>query len=48
MRHSLAHKDRLVRGIDAIDVMLEYRDKIESFEAKRRAAIPRPSIAQRD
>jgi 3-isopropylmalate/(R)-2-methylmalate dehydratase small subunit len=33
-------KDRLVRGIDDIDVTLEYRNAIESFEARRRAAIP--------
>jgi 3-isopropylmalate/(R)-2-methylmalate dehydratase small subunit len=33
-------KDRLVRGIDDIDVTLEYRDAIESFEVKRRAAMP--------
>jgi 3-isopropylmalate/(R)-2-methylmalate dehydratase small subunit len=28
-------KDRLIRGIDDIDVTLEYREAIESFEAKR-------------
>ena len=33
-------KDRLVRGIDDIDVTLEHRDAIESFEAKRRAGLP--------
>ena len=33
-------KDRLLRGIDDIDVTLEYRDAIEAFEAKRRAAYP--------
>jgi 3-isopropylmalate/(R)-2-methylmalate dehydratase small subunit len=33
-------KDRLVRGIDDIDVTLQYRDAIEGFETKRRAAIP--------
>lgn len=33
-------KDRLMRGIDDIDVTLEYLAKIESFEAVRRAAIP--------
>jgi len=33
-------KDRLIRGIDDIDVTLQYRDAIESFESKRRAAIP--------
>jgi 3-isopropylmalate/(R)-2-methylmalate dehydratase small subunit len=41
-------KDRLVRGIDDIDVTLEYRDAIESFEAKRRAAIPWLPTAQRE
>jgi 3-isopropylmalate/(R)-2-methylmalate dehydratase small subunit len=33
-------KDRLARGIDDIDVTLQYRDAIESFEARRRAAMP--------
>lgn len=41
-------KDRLVRGIDDIDVTLEYRDAIESFEAKRRAGMPWLPTAQRD
>ena len=41
-------KDRLVRGIDDIDVTLEYRDAIEAFETKRRAAIPWLPTAQRD
>ena len=41
-------KDRLVRGIDDIDVTLEYRDAIESFEAKRRAALPWLPTAQRE
>ena len=41
-------KDRLVRGIDDIDVTLEYREAIESFEAKRRAAIPWLPTAQRE
>jgi len=41
-------KDRLVRGIDDIDVTLEYRDAIESFEAKRRAAIPWLPTARRE
>jgi 3-isopropylmalate/(R)-2-methylmalate dehydratase small subunit len=40
-------KDRLLRGIDDIDVTLEYRDAIESFEAKRRAAIPWLPTARR-
>ena len=33
-------KHRLIRGIDDIDVTLEYRGIIEAFEAKRRAVIP--------
>jgi 3-isopropylmalate/(R)-2-methylmalate dehydratase small subunit len=41
-------KDRLVRGIDDIDVTLAYRDEIESFEAKRRAAVPWLPTAQRE
>src|SRR5215470_9369804 len=41
-------KDRLVRGIDDIDVTLEYRDAIESFEAKRRAAFPWLPTATRE
>jgi 3-isopropylmalate/(R)-2-methylmalate dehydratase small subunit len=41
-------KDRLVRGIDDIDVTLEYRDAIESFEAKRRATIPWLPTARRE
>jgi 3-isopropylmalate/(R)-2-methylmalate dehydratase small subunit len=41
-------KDRLVRGIDDIDVTLEYRDAIESFEAKRRAMIPWLPTARRE
>jgi hypothetical protein len=41
-------KDRLVRGIDDIDVTLQYRDAIESFEARRRAAIPWLPTARRD
>jgi 3-isopropylmalate/(R)-2-methylmalate dehydratase small subunit len=41
-------KDRLVRGIDDIDVTLEYRDAIEGFEAKRRAAMPWLPTAQRE
>jgi 3-isopropylmalate/(R)-2-methylmalate dehydratase small subunit len=41
-------KDRLVRGIDDIDVTLEYRGLIESFEAKRRAEMPWLPMAQRE
>jgi 3-isopropylmalate dehydratase small subunit len=41
-------KDRLVRGIDDIDVTLEYREAIESFEAKRRAANPWLPTAHRE
>jgi 3-isopropylmalate/(R)-2-methylmalate dehydratase small subunit len=40
-------KDRLVRGIDDIDVTLEYRNEIESFEARRSAAIPWLPTARR-
>ncbi len=40
-------KDRLVRGIDDIDVTLAYRDAIENFETKRRAAFPWLPTAQR-
>jgi 3-isopropylmalate/(R)-2-methylmalate dehydratase small subunit len=40
-------KDRLLRGIDDIDVTLEYRDTIESFETKRRAATPWLPTARR-
>jgi len=45
---SALRKDRLVRGIDDIDVTLEYRDAIESFEAKRRAAMPWLPTVQRE
>ena len=41
-------KDRLVRGIDDIDVTLEFRDAIEAFETRRRAAVPWLPTAQRD
>ena len=41
-------KDRLVRGIDDIDVTLQYRDAIERFEAKRRAAMPWLPTARRE
>jgi hypothetical protein len=30
----------LIRGIDDIDVTLEYSKQIESFEARRRATLP--------
>src|SRR5262249_24668505 len=33
-------KERLIRGIDDIDVTLEYRDAIEAFEASRSASLP--------
>jgi 3-isopropylmalate/(R)-2-methylmalate dehydratase small subunit len=33
-------KERLILGIDDIDVTLQHRAKIEDFEAKRRAAFP--------
>ena len=41
-------KDRLVRGIDDIDVTLEYRDAIDAFETRRHAAVPWLPTAQRD
>jgi len=41
-------KDRLVRGIDDIDVTLEHLDAIEAFEAKRRAAVPWLPTARRE
>src|SRR6266853_1887051 len=41
-------KDRLVRGIDDIDVTLAYGDAIERFEAKRRAAVPWLPTARRE
>jgi 3-isopropylmalate/(R)-2-methylmalate dehydratase small subunit len=37
---SALRKDRLLRGIDDIDVTLEHRETIETFEARRRAAMP--------
>jgi 3-isopropylmalate/(R)-2-methylmalate dehydratase small subunit len=40
-------KDRLLRGIDDVDVTLEYLGKIESFEAARRAAVPWLPTARR-
>jgi 3-isopropylmalate/(R)-2-methylmalate dehydratase small subunit len=33
-------KERLIRGIDDIDVTLEYRAAIDSFETNRRALLP--------
>lgn len=41
-------KDRLVRGIDDIDVTLQHSDAIESFEAKRRATLPWLPTARRE
>jgi 3-isopropylmalate/(R)-2-methylmalate dehydratase small subunit len=41
-------KDRLVRGIDDIDVTLQHKDAIESFEAKRGAARPWLPTARRE
>jgi 3-isopropylmalate/(R)-2-methylmalate dehydratase small subunit len=41
-------KDRLVRGIDDIDVTLGYRDAIERFELKRHAAVPWLPTARRE
>jgi len=45
---SALRKDRLVRGIDDIDVTLAYRDEIENFEARRRAAVPWLPTVRRD
>jgi 3-isopropylmalate dehydratase small subunit len=41
-------KDRLMQGIDDIDVTLAYRKDIENFEARRRAAYPWLPTAQRE
>jgi len=41
-------KDRLVRGIDDIDVTLAYRDEIEKFESRRHAAVPWLPTARRE
>lgn len=41
-------KERLIRGIDDIDVTLEYLDKIEVFETQRRAKLPWLPAARRD
>jgi 3-isopropylmalate/(R)-2-methylmalate dehydratase small subunit len=41
-------KERLVRGIDDIDVTLQYQDRIERFEAERRAAVPWLPRARRE
>jgi 3-isopropylmalate/(R)-2-methylmalate dehydratase small subunit len=40
-------KDRLIRGIDDIDVTLEHLGAIERFEAARRAALPWLPTARR-
>jgi 3-isopropylmalate/(R)-2-methylmalate dehydratase small subunit len=37
---SALRKERLLRGIDDIDVTFEHRETIETFEARRRAAMP--------
>lgn len=51
-RHSFdispLRKDRLIRGIDDIDVTLECRTAIEAFEVKRRAEAPWLPRASRD
>ena len=51
-RHSFEisplRKDRLVRGVDDIDVTLEHLAKIENFEAERRKAAPWLPSAHRD
>jgi 3-isopropylmalate/(R)-2-methylmalate dehydratase small subunit len=41
-------KDRLMRGIDDIDVTLAYREEIEEFEARRHAAAPWLPTARRE
>jgi 3-isopropylmalate/(R)-2-methylmalate dehydratase small subunit len=41
-------KDRLLRGLDDIDVTLQFRDAIESFESKRRAALAWLPTARRE
>jgi 3-isopropylmalate/(R)-2-methylmalate dehydratase small subunit len=41
-------KDRLLRGIDDIDVTLEYRDAIERFEVRRRSTYPWLPTARRE
>jgi 3-isopropylmalate/(R)-2-methylmalate dehydratase small subunit len=41
-------KDRLVRGIDDIDVTLAYREEIEEFESRRHAAAPWLPTARRE
>jgi len=45
---SALRKDRLIRGIDDIDVTLEYRNAIECFESKRRTEVPWLPTAQRE
>ncbi len=41
-------KDRLIRGVDDIDMTLEHRDAIERFEAGRRARMPWLPTARRE
>ena len=41
-------KDRLTRGIDDIDITLEYRASIGAFEARRRALFPWLPIASQE
>jgi 3-isopropylmalate/(R)-2-methylmalate dehydratase small subunit len=45
---SPTRKDRLIRGIDDIDVTLEHLDRIEAFEASRRARLPWLPTIKRD
>jgi 3-isopropylmalate/(R)-2-methylmalate dehydratase small subunit len=45
---SALRKDRLLRGIDDIDVTLAHREEIERFETKRRAAFPWLPTARRE
>jgi 3-isopropylmalate/(R)-2-methylmalate dehydratase small subunit len=41
-------KDRLIRGIDDIDITLEHHDAIEAFEARRKASFPWLPTASRE
>jgi 3-isopropylmalate/(R)-2-methylmalate dehydratase small subunit len=45
---SALRKDRLIRGVDDIDVTLEHGDAIETFEAGRRARMPWLPTARRE
>ena len=41
-------KERLMRGIDDIDITLEHRDSIDVFEARRKALFPWLPVATRE